>query len=62
METQKQAGYRYCRCRDCLETVVGIEGTFCDECEKAGCPDYQDPRGIMQECLREGAYSGDEEI
>lgn len=46
----KQAGYRFCACRDCFETVIAdVEGVFCDACGDAGCsPDA--------ECCAPGSY------
>jgi hypothetical protein len=46
-------GYVHCACRDCFEIAIASgeeETAFCDECETAGCPDYQGQPGMSQEC------------
>jgi len=55
------SGYQNCACRDCFNLVVGYPGAFCDECIKAGCPDYQGQEGFSQECQKEDAY-GEEQF
>jgi len=63
------SGYTHCKCRDCFEIVVSDNQDhpdFCDECRKAGCPDYQGVKGLSQECQRLDAYEsleyGDDEL
>jgi len=57
----QQSGYQHCACRDCFELIVGKPGDFCDGCEEAGCPDYQEVEGMSQECQRLDAYGVGEE-
>lgn len=47
------SGYRPCACRDCMEIAIG---SYCHECEDAGCSDYQGVEGMSQECQSEHAY------
>ena len=56
------SGYTQCKCRDCFEIVVSDDmdnPDFCDDCIKAGCPDYQGHKGLSQECQRPDAYGDD---
>ena len=56
------SGYTYCHCRDCMEILVSNDMTspdFCDNCTKAGCPDYQGVKGMSQECQSPDTYGGD---
>ena len=53
----KQSGYTHCKCRDCMETAIGVIGeAFCDDCIHDGCPDYQGVEGMSQECQAIVAY------
>ena len=61
------SGYTHCQCRDCFEITVSDDQTkpdFCDDCTKAGCPDYQGVEGMSQECQRPDAYGdeGDQDV
>lgn len=49
-------GYRYCICRDCPQTTIGVEGTYCWQCEDAGCPEK--PGAPDVECDGEHSYGG----
>jgi len=49
-------GYIHCACRDCFEITIGGPGTFCWQCVKHGCHDYQGIGGMSQECQRPDAY------
>lgn len=58
------SGYTYCACRDCFEIVVSdnaVYPDFCDDCKRAGCPDYQGVKGMSQECQRLSAYGVDDD-
>ncbi len=45
MKPRPRSGYTFCKCRDCMETVVSNSTrrpSFCHECKAAGCePDSE---------------------
>ena len=59
------SGYTQCKCRDYFKIVVSDDmgnPDFCDDCKKAGCPDYQGVKDMSQECQRPDAYGASELI
>ena len=52
-ESREMRGYVYCACNNCMDIAIGEEGSYCEDCEAAGCPDYQGIEGMSQECQRD---------